>query len=402
MAVIPFSSTGKFNTQTSGVAVSTGTFDQTDLLRIPDVDPMFHMLNDGSALFFRILSMLAKEKPATQPRFEFFEDDKYAIRTTVVGAVADPGVGGSDDIVLSSALAAVNTVMYFPETDQAMIVTAVSGTTVTATWDHQGTTGVAIADGAEIILIGASLPEGADANGGIAILPTKDFSFISFFSQGVNSTDIQELTDMLNGAAQTSNEFRKQTLFLMEQIDQHIRYSSRSSSSHADGQLYYTGGFTNRVTTNDIALSGSLTWEDFNTEFNPIYVPTNSSPTKTLLCGQGLFSQITKISWDHFTAFGTPTFQESLGATVQQIVLDGGGVIDVVLDKHGFAAGTSETNKGFLIDMNNIYLKAFQGFDMTWREVTAPESHTKKFELFSSAGLKVIHEETHAKVAWSA
>lgn len=399
MAVIPFSDTGKFNTQTAGVAVSTGAFGQTDLLRIPDVDPMFHMLNDGSSLFYRMLSMLAKEEAATQPRFEFFEDDKYPIRTLVNGGID----AVTTTLVLDDALAFDNTVIYLPQTNEAILVTdSSSAPSYTVTRGHQGTTAAVIADNAEVILIGATLPEGADANGGIAILPTKDYNFTSFFSQGCNATDIQQLTDMLNGTAQMDNEFRKQTLFLMEQIDQHIRYSSRNSASHADGQLYYTGGFNDRVTTNDFSLVGDLDWETLNTTFNPVYEPTNSSPSKTLMCGQTLFSQITKISWDHFTDFGTPTFQDTLGATVGQILLDGGGIMDIVLDKYGFKSGTSESAKGFLIDMNNIKLKPFNGFDMVWREVSQPQSHTQKFELFSSAGLKITNEETMAKVGWAA
>jgi hypothetical protein len=400
MAVIPFSDTGKFNTQTSGIAVPTGAYDATDLLRIPDVDPMFHMLNDGSALFYRILNMLAKDAPATEPRFEFFEDDKYPVRTTVNGAVASTT---EETVTFTDAIFAVNSLAYNKTTGECMLVNTDNATVgeYECTRGVQGTTAANIGDGDEIILIGTALPEGADANGGIAILPTKDYSFVSFFSQGCNSTDVQELTDMLNGAGQLNNEFRKQTLFLMEQMDQHIRWSSRYSEAHSDGQMYYTGGFNDRVTTNDISWTGTLTWEDFNTDMNTIYEPTNSSPTKTLLCGQGLFSQITKIAWDHFTTGGTPVFQSSLGATVQQVVLDGGGVVDIVLDKHGFKSGTSETNQGFLIDMNNIWLKPFNGFDLTWREVTMPNSHTKKFELFGSTGLKVLHEETHAKITYT-
>jgi hypothetical protein len=403
MAVIPFNDTGKFNTQTSGIAVSTGAYDQVDLLRIPDVDPMFHMLNDGSALFYRMLSMLAKDEAATQPRFEFFEDDKYPVRTTVASVTSGGGPADTElEAVLTDGLATVNSVIYNKTNGEALLVTAVTGgTTITADRGHQGTTKGTVAADDELILIGAALPEGADANGGIAILPTKDYSFVSFFSQGCNATDVQEITDMLNQTGQLPREISKQTLFLMEQMDQHIRWSSRFSESHTDGQLYYTGGFNDRVTTNDITKADAMDWKWFNTTFNPVFEHTTSSPTKTLLCGQKLFSAITEISWDHFTLNGTPTFQTSLGATVQQIALDGGGIIDVVLDKYGFKSGTSETGQGFLIDMNSIALKPFKGFDLTWREVTQPQSHTKKLELFGSTGLKVWNEEVHAKLDYT-
>ena len=411
MAVIPFSSTGRFNTQTSGIAVSHGTYDQLDLLRIPDVDPMFHMLNDGSALFYRILSMLSKEAPADQPRFEYFEDDKYSVRTTIASVTSGGGATNADDIVmeLTEGLASVNTVIYNVTTEEALLVTAAGGTgntTVTVKRSHQGTSNAtAVVATNELILIGATLPEGADANDGIAILPTKDYNFTSFFSQGCNSTDIQELTNMLNGTGQLNNEFRKQTLFLMEQIDQALRYSTRAYTTIDSNPVYYTGGFANTI-QGDVLLAGdptlatpTLDWHELNAAFNEYFLPTSSSPTKTLLCGQVLFSAINNISWGHYVDGGTPTFDTTLGATMSSIVLDGGGVIDVVLDKYGFQSA-AQTATGFLIDMGNIALKPFNGFDMVWREVTAPQSHTNKYELFSSAGMKILHNSTHAKVAW--
>ena len=397
MAYLAFNSTtGRFNTQTSGIEVGDGAFSQsaTQLLRVADVDPQFNMLNDGSSLFYRLLSMLSTEEAASQPRYEFFEDDKYATRTTI-GTVSS-----STSIILDDAIAIVNTVLYNIRTGEAMLVTAVSGATCTIEREYQGTTEVALAEDDVVLLLGARLPEGGDANGGIAQLPTMGWNYVSFYSQGLSVTDVQDLSEMLNGSGQSSNEFRKQTMNLMEQMDNDLRWGTRSYDAATGGRIYHTNGFNAWAATNRISLSGALDWYDFNDNLNAMFEPTSSSPTKTLLCGQGLFSAINKVAWDRWTA--NPAFESTLGATMGTIALDGGGLVNLVLDKYGFATGTSLTNKGFLIDMNTVSLKPYTGFDLQWREVTQPESHTNRYEVFGSASLKMIHEENNAVITYTA
>ena len=77
MAMIPFTTaaTGAYRTQTAGIAVPTGDYDASDLLRIPEVDPTFHMLNDGTFMLWMLLAMFAKAEAQDQPRYDFFEDD---------------------------------------------------------------------------------------------------------------------------------------------------------------------------------------------------------------------------------------------------------------------------------------------------------------------------------------
>lgn len=401
MAYLPFNSTtGRFNTQTTGITVGDGSFSQTttQLLRIADVDPQFNMLNDGSSLFYRMMAMLATEEAATQPRYEFFADDKYATRTTVNYQAGYDAAATS--IKVDDAIGVVNGVLYNVRTGEAMYITAVSDTDLTVVRGHQGTTAAAIVDGDTLLALGAFLPEGADANGGIFQLPTMDWNYVSFYSQGVSATDVQDLTAMLNGAGQSAGEFRKQTQNLMEQMDNDLRWSTRSYAAVSNGRVYHTNGFNSWVTTNRIDLEGALDWYDFNENFNPMFEPTSSSPTKILLCGQGLFSAINKVCWDRWTA--NPAFESTLGATMGTIALDGGGMLNIVLDKYGFASGTPLTNKGFVIDMNTVKLKPYTGFDLSWREVTQPQSHTRRWEVFGSSSLKMIHEENNAVVEYTA
>ena len=68
-----------FTTQTSGINIGNN-----DIFRIRDIDASVKMLNVDDGMFYKILSMLPSEEPATQPKYEWAEDDIPG-NTAVVG-----------------------------------------------------------------------------------------------------------------------------------------------------------------------------------------------------------------------------------------------------------------------------------------------------------------------------
>jgi hypothetical protein len=388
-----------FSTRYTGIQVPALGTAGNDLLRINEVDPMFNLLNDGSALLYRMMTMYRKDAPSTQMQYWFFEDDQYAVKTTVNGQVAADGTS----IVLDDAIAVKGSVLFFPATDDYALVTAVSGATCTAERNYMGATGAIIADGAEVVLIGATLAEGGNANAGISQLPTKVDNYISLFSQSVSATDVQEVTNMLNGVGQLNGEFSKMTLHVMRQADFALRHSKGlldtglASATDTSKPAYYTKGFEQYVTTNAALPSEGMTWYDFNEQFNDAFLPTNSSPSKTLICSQSAFSKINKVAWDRWTA--NPAFESTLGATIGQIALDGGGLLDVVLDKYGF---TSSGKQAYLMDLPYIGVKPLQNFEMNWRDITLPTDHEMKHEIFGSTSLYVKLPSLHRTVTFDA
>lgn len=389
------------NTQGNGYSVSTGAFDQTDLLRIPSIDPNFWYLNRGT-MFLKFLQMVTGSENVDQPRHEFYNDDKF---DTVVTASTAYNNSVTTIVLNESSAVAPRAVLYNSNTGEAMYVTAVSGATLTVVRAHQGTTAVAIATTEKLLVLETSLPEGADRGLGIAKIPTKDYSVVSFYSESIAGTDLQEATNMLKNTGKISGQMADYTFKVMEQMDNSLRWSTRDidTTTDADGTLYYTGGFNSTVTTNDVGLVGVLNWQDFNDEFNPIYDQTESSPTKTLICGPTLFGKINQIAWGHHTEGNSvPQFQKVLGDRMTQIQLDGGGIINLLRDQFGFSAAKGVAHRGFLVDPAYIQLMQFKEWDMIWRDVTEPGSHTERTEVFGSIGLKIAREEPHAKVAWTA
>lgn len=390
------------NTQGVGYAVSTGAYDQTDLLRIPSVDPNFWYGNRGH-MFIKYLELIGGAMSIDQPRHEYFEDDKFS---TVVTPSTDYD-GVVTTIVLNEASAvAPRAVLYNQTTDEVLYVTAVSGATLTVVRGHQGTTAAVITAATDkLIVLETSLPEGADNGEGIAKIPTKDYSIVSFFSESLRGTDLQEATNMLNQTGQIGGQMADYTYKLLEQMDNALRWSTRDvdTTTDAAGTLYYTGGFNTSVTTNDKNLVGDLTWDSFNAAFADIYDQTESSNNKTLLCGPTLFSKINAVAWKHFVnGNSTPTFQTILGDRTQAIQLENGGIMTLIRDPYGFSTAKGVAHKGFLIDPAFIQKLQFKDWDMIWRDVTRNGSHTDQTEVFGSCGLKTVREEMHSKVYWTA
>jgi len=382
------------NTQLTGINVPGLGTAGSDLLRINDVDPNFAFLNDGTALLYRTLALLGSDTAADQPQYWFFNDDQYAVTTTADGALSDSDV----TLTVIDSIGIVGTAVGNPATGEIMLITAVpTSTTWTVTRGYQGTPAAIIADGAEIALMGSVLEEFGAVKGGIVQLPNKVDNYVSFFSNSVNSSDLEEVTKMLNGVGQVGGEFNKMTLFQMRQMDRALRLSKGYLDTNFSGNgkaAYYTKGLNEYITTDAELPATGLDWFDFNEQFNDAFLPTNSSPTKTLLCSQKMFSAISAVSWNRWTA--NPKFEKSLGATIGQVVLDGGGVIDIMLDKHGF---TSTGTQGYLLDLPYVKLKEMNGFGLQWRETTLPTEHGVTHEVFSSTSMKLQLPELHRTVS---
>lgn len=390
------------NTQTTGIAVSSGAFDQTDLLRIPDVDPNFYYMSKGH-VFFKLLQLIGGRDSVTQPRQEFFNDDKFE---TVLIPNADYNNSVTTVVATVSNAVAPRAVLYNSRTGEALYVTAVSGASMTVVRGHQGTSADTIVAATDkLIVLETSLPEGAVAGEGIAKLPVKDYCVTSFYSETVSGTDLQEATKMLNESGKIAGQMADYTNKLLEQMDNSIRWSTRDvdTSTGGEGTLYYTGGFNSTVTTNSVDLVGTLTWQDFNDELNAIYDQSESSPMKFLICGPTLYDKINTISWQHHVGNDSvPVFEPTLGAYLKDIQLSQGGKVKLIRDPYGFSSAKGMAAQGFLVDPAFINMIQFQNWDMVWRDVSVKEGHTKRTEVFGSLGLKISREEAHATVAWTA
>ena len=391
-----------FTTQTSGIAVPTPGTVGSDLLRVNDVNPDFNMLNSEDSVLYRILALLAREEDAKQPQFWYFEDDLNAVTDTVNGAIDD----SATTLVMDNQLLVKGQVIFNPATDEAMLVTAASSApSYTVERGYQGTTAAAVGDGALIAILPAVLEDGGAPKDGIASLPTKIDQMVSFASQSIKSTDLQEATEMLNGAGQLSSQYAKATTNLMQKMNALIRHSKKSLDAGFAGGVttaaaYHTDGLEQLITTDaELSISG-LDWAELNEKFNAAFTPTSSSVEKLLVISQYGYSKINNLVWNHYTEGGTPKFDKTLGALMSTVQLDGGGVMHVVCDKHSFYPNNLG-KQGYLLDMANIGMKKMSGFDLNWREVPKDEYRVEKHELSDSIALLLKHASLHRTITFA-
>lgn len=389
-----------FSTGTSGIEIAAG-YGAADLLRIPNIDPMFHYRNKGN-MFYKLLELIGATETVDQVKHTFFRDDRFA---TAVTASADYADSATTIVLNESGIAIPRMTLSNVATGENIYVSAVSGASLTVVRGHQGTTAAAISEDDVFSVLGAELPEGADAGSGVGKIAESDYALVSFFSETLAQTDVQKVANMLNQTGQIAGNVEQYQEKIMTQIDNALRRSARDidTTTVSGSRLYSTGGFENTVTTNDITLTGTLTWKTLNTALKPLFDYTESSNQKYLLCGGTLFDQITNVSWDHFTAGNsTPTFLETLGATTAQIRTTSGGVLTLVRDVKGFD-DIGLGGRGYIIDPAWIKKLTLEGFGaMNWRDVSRKEGHKETMEMFGSFGLKIVDEAMHGIINWSA
>jgi hypothetical protein len=395
--------TQPFFTQSNGIAVPVGDLNLDNVFRLLDVDPTLRYDNRG-AMFYKLLNMLGSPQAYNQVRYEFVKDTRFKTETT---PSTDYDNVVTTIVVSDSGIILPRSIIRNAQTGEHMLVTAVSGASLTVVRGYQGTTAAAVTAATDkIVVLQTALPEGADAGEGVAKVPTQDYNYISFFSERMSETDVQAVADMLNSVGTVPQQMRDYIDRLTTLMDNDIRWGIRNvdTTSYAGKPIYTGGGFDSTVVSNDITFIGDLAWQDFNDEFNAIFDLSESSAVKWLLVDPVMFDKINKVPWDNYTVGNSvPQFDEVLGEYIKEIQLSGGGKVKVMRDAYGFRSlSNATTGAGFLIDPAYINLTQYSGFDMVIRDITQPESHTKETELFGSCGLKIPREEHHATITWSA
>jgi len=275
-----------WTTQTTGIEASIGAFNQTDLLRIPYVASEMPYLNTGSAVFWKLLGMLPMGDAVDQPRFEFFTDTKFETQVKSTAGTDNLAV----TILVDDYLILPNMALYNQRTEEIVYVTAVNGLSLTVERGWGSVAAATLTDDVWIILA-TNLPEGADANDGVVKTPTKDYNYVTFFSESLSETDVQKMTKMRNEVGKVKSSYTDTYAKLIEQMDNTLRFGVRHADTRTEGTVYSTGGFKSTV-GNTIDIAFGADYQALNDAFNPVFAHTSSSPVKFMLAGQGVHDKL--------------------------------------------------------------------------------------------------------------
>lgn len=390
--------TTPFSTATTGIADG-----DRSIFRVRDIDNMIRELNLEDGSFFKILSMIAQEEPATQIRYEWGEDDipsnSTLVTVTATAAAATLTVADSRQLIQNSKVMVAST-------GELILLGAAptNATTIgTLTRGAFGTAAQAIPLNDSLIFLGDMLPELGSANLGGGQVPSERFNFVTLYSKGFRSSRLQENSVMIENVGQVPRETIRKMVEMKRQINADLIFGKRGKllSFGSDGIVYSSDGFVNVVKSNELNLeggNGALSWPTLNHFLNQVGDATSSSPTKALFAGQALFSAITRISYNRISR--PFMFEEAIGATVGQIMTDRGMMVDVINDRQAFpSVSTTLSGMGIVVDMAHVRLKTKSGFELQWRtNIQDPDSHVIQNELFGSASLKLMLEETHGVI----
>ncbi len=377
-------------------------------LRIDDWDPTFSMLNDGNALFYRMMSMFNKGADSFQPRINWFEDDIMDVTTTV--AATQAGTGGSDAITLTHPqMVGPNSKVINLRTGEHLLVSTVNAAGILTSQRGQfGTTAGTWTEGDEVICIQNMLPEGGKVQNGRTHIPEEKFNWVAFYSTSNEESDVQQNTEMLAGVTHLPDMIRKSMIRVMIMMDQDLRYSRRhattvptSGDATDSGRRIYTFDGIEALLGQAETIPAGADWLTLNSILNPIFTPSASSSEKVLVMGPAMWEKFTKLAWDRFTQ--PPAFESTLGAQVAAIATSQGYTVNLVLDKHGMTARHNAANKGYLLDMKHIQHRQFRGMGLQIKDVTDPSGHhIQKQEIFGSQTLQIKHaNDVHAVLTWN-
>ena len=392
-----------YSTQSSYIAAT----DFANIYRIRDLDAQIRWLNQDDGTFFKVLSMMANDVPATQPVYYWIEANMLSIYSTV-----NYGAGYSStatSIVVADPLVFIeNHLIVNQRTQELMFCTHVdtSTSTLTVTRGYSGSTRAAVTNGDVLIGLGAQLPEKADANSGTGSVPgAANFNYISRVSQTVQVSHTQEYCAMIDGVGQIEWDIVNAALQLKRQINQALIWNQRGTESTGDGTVYMTDGFLNRIQDNVLNcgdVNGVLSWKILNDWLYPMFVATNASPVKTVFCGANLFEGLCNIARElnpNQSEYYLPQQNENFGAMSLRLRTTQGGELQILRDKFGFPVELGMGGMGIVVDMAYAQLKEFNNEPLAWRrDIQLPQAHVRKDELWGSFSLKLLHPSLHGVI----
>jgi hypothetical protein len=387
-----------YQTGTAGVLLS----DTDNLYRIRDIETALDLIDDDDGLFYRYLTILPNDSPASQARYDWTESDMIDNHTQINNS-GGYTASATSIVVDDSLLAVANRLFLVQRTKEILYVTAVTYAThtLTVTRGFNGTAALALNDDDKIIALPAVLPERATANSGTGLIPTgEEYNYISTLSETFQITEIQENSEMAQGVATVPWEVANKALSVRRQINKALMYGKRGQvASASDGPIFQSQGFEHYIKSNilDLELNqGGIAWPDMNDWLYGLSDFSISSKVKQCLCGNWLWSSFVRFKRDEELNGEKPYYDPIMNTNLMSIVTDEGVVLEIMQDKHGFDAREGLGGDGIVLDSKYAALKEMRGMPLAWRQnVQANDAHVRKDEIWGTYSLKLRHEQLH-------
>lgn len=251
----------------------------------------------GTAMLFALSSGMPS-KPATDTIVHWFEEKHLSGRTTVTPAVASTTT--TTVVVVDASFLVPNGIALLESTGEYVLITAVSGNSLTVIRGFAGSTPVNIPDTCGFQLIASAAEEASAAPVAVANLGYPKFNYCQIFRNTWNVSGTAKAVQYYTGSPEAKTR-RDAALFHGESIERALWFG-RSNIGVVNGQPYRTlAGLDQLVTTNVTAASGTTNWTQLDAFLQGIFSKNiKGKPNERIAfignAGLGVIQQIARLN----------------------------------------------------------------------------------------------------------
>jgi len=369
-----------------GTKYSVGTEDSL----IRDVANRIALLQPDDAPLLAFINGLKNKRVATNPKFEWFEDELIPNVVTIAAAEAS----GSTSFLLTTGQGVRVKVddILISNTGESLHVTAISTDTLTVTRSMGSIAATAYLILDEFVIVGTAMAEGANAPTSVWQGKVNKVNYIQIFRDIVELTVTQANSDSYGGDDRTFQRMKK-AMEHKRQIEQAFLFGDGFEDTSGAQTRRGTEGLLSWITTNVTDAGGVVTEGTFEEFMRSVfqYHPTVSAPEKWFLCSPILISAI------NFWAKNALQVTENVKTFGVRVTKYRSGHGDLNITRHWLLEDFKEFKQyGFVLDPENLKYRFLQNLDTKLHtDIQQKQEEVHRDEYRTHAGLMLQQERTH-------
>ena len=327
--------------------------------RVVDMAEQIALLdpNEGPLLSFLKLSK-QNTRCVYNPKFDWLEDDLMETWTKVNGAVES--TSATSVAVDDGSIFRVGDIIKLPSTGECMLVSAVSTNTLTVARGYGSTAAAAIADDADVLILGSAMAENSSGRVVKSTVETNGYNYTQIFRTPIALSGT-EAASKLHGGRDRAYQRRKASLEHKRDIARAIYFGERKEDTSGTAPRRTMGGLIEFLSGNNMGVTFDsstlpLTYRNFDSQV-AAEAFRYGSKEKLLVAGPYLASAIN--SWSESRLVSEVAEDATYGIRVKNLITTYGD-LKVIYDPllEGAYKGY-----GFILDTENIRYAYLDGRD---------------------------------------
>lgn len=385
-----------------GVATDqTFGFNSTSTILVRDVGSKIFYL-DPSAAPFTLLTDRAGSKPASNPRFEWYEKSLRTRASTLnaSGSNVDGSASNTTLVINDADVVKVGDLILNVTNDEIYrATTRTDSTTFTVTRAAAGSTATTTAaDADDLFVIGSAWAEGVDVGVPDEWLETQVFNFTQIFRTAFGASRTREASETFFGSTRPKLRAEQAITHALD-IERAMLFGSRSEGTGTtNAPLRTMGGFKYFATSNVTDLSGSsLSEPDLEGWLEDVFQHTASGDSRVLFCSPAVISALDMLAVGKIRTVNDPSM--TYGISVKQY-LTSHGTLNIVkhrlLAEGALGAGTAFGDWALAVDPKMLTARPLSGGTTQLkmdRQVNGVDGWIDEY--LTEMGLQITNPEVH-------